>query len=70
MDGNAVACLSEGIGYRAKSATRSPMTVGRVLDRPSVAGMAELVDAPDSKSGVRKDVRVRVPFPVPKRALS
>ena len=24
------------------------------------AGMAELVDAPDSKSGVRKDVRVRV----------
>ena len=28
------------------------------------AGMAELVDAPDSKSGVRKDVRVRVPFPV------
>ena len=30
------------------------------------AGMAELVDAPDSKSGVRKDVRVRVPFPVQK----
>ena len=30
------------------------------------AGMAELVDAPDSKSGVRKDVRVRVPFPVHK----
>ena len=28
------------------------------------AGMAELVDAPDSKSGARKGVWVRVPFPV------
>lgn len=28
--------------------------------------MAELVDAPDSKSGIRKDVGVRFPLPVPK----
>ncbi len=27
--------------------------------------MAELVDAPDSKSGIRKDVGVRFPLPVP-----
>ena len=30
-----------------------------------LAGVVELVDAPDSKSGVRKDVRVRVPPPAP-----
>ena len=28
--------------------------------------MAELVDAPDSKSGIRKDVGVRFPLPVPR----
>ena len=34
------------------------------------AGMAELVDAPDSKSGGVKPVRVRLPLPVPCRADS
>ncbi len=29
------------------------------------AGVMELVDVPDSKSGVREDVRVRVPPPAP-----
>jgi hypothetical protein len=34
-----------------------------------LAGVVELVDAPDSKSGVRDDVRVRVPPPAPLSAL-
>ena len=31
----------------------------------ALAGMAELVDAPDSKSGFRKEVGVRFPLPAP-----
>ena len=34
-------------------------------DRWRIAGMAELVDAPDSKSGFRKEVGVRFPLPAP-----
>jgi hypothetical protein len=32
---------------------------------PRLAGVVELVDAPDSKSGARNGVRVRVPPPAP-----
>ena len=32
-----------------------------------VAGVAELADAPDSGSGARKGVRVRLPPPAPNR---
>ena len=35
------------------------------LRRQLHAGMAELVDAPDSKSGFRKEVGVRFPLPAP-----
>ena len=40
---------------------------GAVVGRPysNTAGMAELVDAPDSKSGFRKEVGVRFPLPAP-----
>ncbi len=31
----------------------------------TTAGVAELVDAPDSKSGFRKEVRVRLSLPAP-----
>lgn len=34
-----------------------------------VAGVVELVDAPDSKSGAREGVRVRVPPPAPGEPL-
>ena len=34
-----------------------------------LAGVVELVDAPDSKSGARNGVRVRVPPPAPLSAL-
>ena len=33
---------------------------------PQPAGVVELVDAPDSKSGARDGVRVRVPPPAPR----
>jgi hypothetical protein len=34
-----------------------------------LAGVVELVDAPDSKSGARNGVRVRVPPPAPINAV-
>jgi hypothetical protein len=34
-----------------------------------LAGVVELVDAPDSKSGARNGVRVRVPPPAPLSAI-
>ena len=34
-----------------------------------IAQMAELVDAPDSKSGIRKDVQVRFLFWAQERAI-
>jgi hypothetical protein len=38
----------------------------RFMDNaPRLAGVVELVDAPDSKSGARNGVRVRVPPPAP-----
>ncbi len=38
----------------------------KTLNLPNAhAGVVELVDAPDSKSGVRKDVSVRVRPPAP-----
>jgi hypothetical protein len=38
----------------------------RFIDNvPRLAGVVELVDAPDSKSGARNGVRVRVPPPAP-----
>ncbi len=36
---------------------------------PHHAGVAELVDAPDSKSGFLTEVRVRFPLPAPLRAM-
>jgi hypothetical protein len=35
------------------------------VSRPDLAGMAELVDALDSKSSICEDVGVRVPLPAP-----
>ncbi len=39
--------------------------MAHILTEDDFAGVVELVDAPDSKSGVRKDVSVRVRPPAP-----
>ena len=40
----------------------------RLYLQPRKARMAELVDASDSKSGIRKDVQVRFLFRAPKKS--
>ena len=45
--------------------TYRPSAGGIHLRPVSTAGVAELVDAPDSKSGFRKEVRVRFSLPAP-----
>ena len=37
------------------------------VSRPDLAGMAELVDALDSKSSICEDVGVRFPLPAPNK---
>ncbi len=39
--------------------------VSVIITTSSLAGMVELVDAPDSKSGASNGVRVQVPLPAP-----
>ena len=56
-----------GIGTGQADQVANPVDMARCFgdNAARLAGVVELVDAPDSKSGARNGVRVRVPPPAP-----
>ena len=56
--------------YPSLEISFSTVILNKIINRPPCAGVAELVDALDSGSSVRKDVRVQISPSAPKESKS